>query len=153
MLLPMTLFLTHIGVRYTAKDSFETLTQLYLARTAQFARCSTEAFRSEESFFDWVGRMQGRTNPVLVLLDSRGRQFGSSDFAKWIGARRDAGTQQMVFAVGPADGWSESASKRATLLLSLGSMTMAHALARLVIAEQLYRAFTILNGHPYHTGH
>jgi 23S rRNA (pseudouridine1915-N3)-methyltransferase len=59
----------------------------------------------------------------------------------------------MVFAIGPADGWSEAARERAQLLLSLGPMTLAHALARLVVAEQLYRAFTILSGHPYHAGH
>ena len=68
------------------------------------------------------------------------------------GARRDEGTQHIVFAVGPAERWSEAARERAQLLLSLGPMTMAHALARLVMAEQIYRAFTILTGHPYHAG-
>jgi len=58
-----------------------------------------------------------------------------------------------LFAVGPADGWSEEARSQARLLLSLGPMTLAHALARLVMAEQLYRTFTILTGHPYHKGH
>ena len=89
----------------------------------------------------------------VVLLDSRGRQMTSESFAAWLGARRDQGTQHVVFAVGPANGWSETARARAQLLLSLGPMTMAHALARLAIAEQLYRAFTILTGHPYHAGH
>jgi 23S rRNA (pseudouridine1915-N3)-methyltransferase len=56
----------------------------------------------------------------------------------------------MIFAVGPADGWSEAARAQAGLLLSLGAMTLAHALARLVMAEQIYRALTILAGHPYH---
>jgi 23S rRNA (pseudouridine1915-N3)-methyltransferase len=77
----------------------------------------------------------------------------SEAFAAWLGARRDDSVQHMVFAVGPASGWSEPARKRADLLLSLGPMTLAHALARLVLAEQLYRAFTILSGHPYHGGH
>ena len=61
--------------------------------------------------------------------------------------------QHIVFCVGPADGWSDAARKRAQLLLSLGPFTLAHALARLVVAEQIYRAFTILTGHPYHSGH
>ena len=103
--------------------------------------------------FDWASRRQGRTQPVLVLLDSRGRSMTSEAFAAWLGARRDEGAQQVVFAIGPASGWSESARARAGLLLSLGPMTMAHALARLVLAEQVYRAFTILAGHPYHGGH
>ena len=88
-----------------------------------------------------------------MLLDSRGRQMSSEAFAAWLGARRDEGSQHIVFAVGPASGWSEAARKRAQLLLSLGPMTLAHALARLVMAEQIYRAFTILTGHPYHAGH
>jgi len=101
----------------------------------------------------WLSRQQGRTAAVTVLLDSRGRQMTSEVFAAWLGARRDEGAQHIVFAIGPADGWSEAARERAQLVLSLGPMTFAHALARLVMAEQLYRAFTILSGHPYHTGH
>lgn len=79
--------------------------------------------------------------------------MSSEAFAVWLGARRDQGAQQMVFAVGPASGWSDAARARAQLLLSLGPMTMAHSLARLVIAEQIYRAYAILTGHPYHGGH
>ena len=77
----------------------------------------------------------------------------SEAFAEWLGKQRDTSAQQMVFAIGPASGWSEASRKRATLLLSLGAMTLAHALARVVIAEQIYRGFTILTGHPYHSGH
>jgi 23S rRNA (pseudouridine1915-N3)-methyltransferase len=58
-----------------------------------------------------------------------------------------------LFAVGPANGFSEEARQEANLLLSLGKMTVAHELARVVLLEQLYRAFTILKGHPYHLGH
>ena len=77
----------------------------------------------------------------------------SEAFAAWVGARRDDGVQHIVFAVGPASGWSAASRGKAGLLLSLGPMTLAHALARLVLAEQIYRAFTILKGHPYHLGH
>jgi 23S rRNA (pseudouridine1915-N3)-methyltransferase len=77
----------------------------------------------------------------------------SEDFAAWLGKRRDDGAQHLVFAIGPADGWSAAARERAQLLLSFGPMTMAHSLARLVVAEQIYRATTILSGHPYHSGH
>jgi 23S rRNA (pseudouridine1915-N3)-methyltransferase len=79
--------------------------------------------------------------------------MSSEAFAAWVGSRRDEGDQHLLFAVGPADGWSEEARSQARLLLSLGPMTLAHALARLVMAEQLYRTFTILTGHPYHKGH
>lgn len=102
---------------------------------------------------EWLERQKGRTPVLAVLLDSRGRQMSSEAFAGWLGARRDEGSQHIMFAVGGASGWSETAHKRAQLLLSFGPMTLAHALARLVMAEQLYRAYTILTGHPYHAGH
>src|ERR1017187_4776358 len=153
ILLPMHLTLAHIGARHGSKDEFDALTQIYLDRCSAFARCQSEAFRTEEAMLEWLARQQGRTAAVAVLFDSRGRQMTSEAFAAWLGARRDEGTQHIVFAIGPASGWSEPARERAQLLLSLGSMTLAHALARLVAAEQLYRAFTILPGHPYHAGH
>jgi len=89
----------------------------------------------------------------LVLLDSRGETLSSEELAGLLGARRDAGQQTIVFAIGPASGWSDRARSQAQNTLSLGRMTLPHELARLVLAEQLYRAFTILAGHPYHIGH
>ncbi|MGD0681938.1 MAG: 23S rRNA (pseudouridine(1915)-N(3))-methyltransferase RlmH [Terracidiphilus sp.] len=149
----MNLTLAHIGARPASRDEFEALTALYLGRCSTFAHCKAESFRTEKALLDWLDKQQGRTPVVAVLLDSRGRQMSSEIFAAWLGARRDEGTQHIVFAVGPASGWSDAARTRAQLLLSLGHMTMAHSLARLAMAEQLYRAFTILSGHPYHTGH
>jgi 23S rRNA (pseudouridine1915-N3)-methyltransferase len=149
----MQVTLAHIGSRIAAKDALDPLVQGYLERCSPLARCGTEGFRSEDAFFEWLTRQQGRTRAEVALLDSRGRQMSSEAFAAWLGARRDEGSQQIVFAVGPASGWSDAARKKASLLLSFGPMTMAHGLARLVIAEQIYRAFTILSGHPYHTGH
>jgi 23S rRNA (pseudouridine1915-N3)-methyltransferase len=153
----MHLTLAHIGARTDSssksKDSFDSLAQIYLDRCSAFARCLSQAFRTEEAMLEWLGRQQSRTPAIVVLLDSRGRQMTSEAFAAWLGARRDQGAQHIVFAIGPADGWSETARERAHLLLSLGPMTLAHALARLILTEQLYRAFTILSGHPYHSGH
>ena len=149
----MNLTLAHIGARSGAKDPFNALTAVYLERCSAFARCSAEAFRTEAALLDWLARQEGRTPVVAVLMDSRGRQMSSEAFAAWLGAKRDEGAQQLVFAIGPANGWSDAARQRASLLLSLGPMTLAHALARLVAAEQIYRAFTILAGHPYHGGH
>jgi len=152
----MQLTLAHIGPRITQgarlKDSFAQLTDLYLERCAPFARCRVEAFRKEQSLLAWIEKLQGRTAPVAIFLDTRGRNMSSEAFAVWLGKQRDDGAQHLVFAIGPADGWSSAARERAQLLLSFGPMTMAHSLARLVLAEQLYRAFTILTGHPYHRG-
>lgn len=149
----MNLTLAHIAARPASKDEFEPLTALYLKRCSSLAHCKAESFRTEKALLDWLDKQQGRTPVVAVLLDSRGRQMSSEIFAAWLGARRDQGTQHIVFAVGPASGWSDAARKRAQLLLSLGPMTLAHALARLVMAEQIYRAHAILTGHPYHGGH
>jgi 23S rRNA (pseudouridine1915-N3)-methyltransferase len=153
MLLSMQITLAHIGSRSTGRDEFNALTKLYLERASAFVSCDSSSFRKQEDLFEWLSRKPGRTVPLAVLLDSHGRQLTSEEFAAWIGARRDDGARHIVFAIGPADGWSTESRRRAQLLLSLGSLTMAHALARLVMAEQLYRACTILAGHPYHTGH
>lgn len=147
----MILTLAHIGNRFPAGDDFEKLTQLYLQRITPFARCDSPAFRTESALFESLDRQSGRS--ILVLLDSRGKQFTSEAFAAWLGRQRDDGVSRIVFAIGPASGWSDDSRQRAQLLFSLGSLTLAHALARLVLAEQLYRATTILTGHPYHTGH
>jgi 23S rRNA (pseudouridine1915-N3)-methyltransferase len=152
----MQVTLAHIGAKARAQDPYEGPVTGYLKRCVGVARCTTEAFRSETAFFDWLARQKGRTEPSLLLLDGRGRQMSSEAFADWLGERRDEGTQHVVFAIGPADGWSDEAralGKRRGGLISLGPMTLAHQLARLVMAEQLYRACTILTGHPYHKGH
>jgi 23S rRNA (pseudouridine1915-N3)-methyltransferase len=150
MLQCMRLTLAHVSGKGGAKDGYESLIQEYVKRSSAYAECRTEAFRSEAALLQWLGRQKGRVAPVTVLLDECGKQMSSQALARWLGARRDKGAQQIVFAVGPADGWSEAARAQAGMLLSLGPMTLAHALARLVIAEQLYRALTILAGHPYH---
>jgi 23S rRNA (pseudouridine1915-N3)-methyltransferase len=150
----MELILAHVGgARVSAKENFGPLTASYVERCSAFVPCRAEAFRSEADLLAWLDRRPGRIPAMAVLLDSRGRQMTSEAFAAWIGKRRDEGARELVFAIGPADGWSDEARRRAGLLLSLGPLTMAHALARLVVAEQLYRACTILAGHPYHCGH
>jgi 23S rRNA (pseudouridine1915-N3)-methyltransferase len=149
----MKITVMNVGGRAGAKDGFEPLVSGYLERCSGFARCAVEFLRSEEALLNRVAKQRGRQAEVLVLLDSRGRQMTSEEFAAWLGARRDEGTQEILFAVGPASGWTDAARKQAGMTLSLGKITMAHGLARLVMAEQIYRAVTILTGHPYHLGH
>jgi 23S rRNA (pseudouridine1915-N3)-methyltransferase len=127
--------------------------EVYVERIRQYTHAESRVYRSEASLLEAVERLPGRTSPVMVFLDSRGQMFSSEDFAAWIGNQRDGGVQHLVLAVGPADGWSERARNQARILLSLGPMTLPHELARIVLAEQVYRAFTILAGHPYHAGH
>jgi 23S rRNA (pseudouridine1915-N3)-methyltransferase len=125
----------------------------YLSRIARYTPCESQVFESEKALLEWIERQQGRTRAYSILFDSRGQQYTSEEFASQVGRLRDEGTQRVVFAIGPADGWSSAARQRADLLVSLGRMTLPHQLARVVLAEQVYRALTILAGHPYHSGH
>lgn len=137
----------------TKESAITALTVEYMRRIGRY--CTTEAMElaSEEALLKALEKLSGRTRPVLVILDQRGRQFTSEEFAEFLGDQQDRGTQQLIFAVGPADGFTAAARHAADLTLSFGKMTLAHELARVVLLEQLYRAFTILKGHPYHTGH
>jgi len=86
----------------------------------------------------------------LVALDERGKTMSSAVFSQWLDAQRGSGVRRMAFLVGGADGHGAQVISRAKLVLSLGPMTLPHGLARAVLVEQIYRAGTILAGHPYH---
>jgi 23S rRNA (pseudouridine1915-N3)-methyltransferase len=86
----------------------------------------------------------------VVLLDASGRQWSSEGFAAYIQSRRDSGVASMTFVIGGPDGHGPATRAKATTEFSLGRITLPHGLARVVLAEQLYRAATILAGHPYH---
>lgn len=134
-------------------DAAERLVAEYVERAARYLPTEAQLFESESEFLAWTTAQPGRVAPFAILLDSRGQQHSSEDFAALIGKLRDEGTQRLVLAIGPADGWSQAARQRANRMLSLGPMTLPHQLARVVLAEQTYRALTILAGHPYHCGH
>jgi len=89
----------------------------------------------------------------LVLVDSRGKQLSSEQWAEFLREHQERGLGPLLFAIGPASGFSHELRATAEVLLSLGKLTLPHELARVVVLEQLYRALTILRGHPYHLGH
>lgn len=100
---------------------------------------------------DTGGRMPesaGRTR--TVLLDERGKNLSSAEFAAILGKWRDEGVRETRFLIGAADGHDEASRREADLLIAFGKATWPHLLARAMLAEQLYRAMTILSGHPYH---
>jgi 23S rRNA (pseudouridine1915-N3)-methyltransferase len=136
-------------------DAAATLAADYLARAARYLPCEAQTYSSEADLLATLDKSAKttRTTPVLILLDSRGKQLTSESFAEHLGRLRDSGTQSLILAIGPHDGWSEAARARASLILSLGLITLPHELARAVLAEQIYRALTILANHPYHSGH
>ncbi len=137
----------------TKSEASDRLLADYIERAARYIPCDSQLFDSEAALLEWVDRQPGRAPAQVILFDSRGREYTSEEFSAYIGRIRDEGIQRVVLAVGPADGWSPAAHQRANLILSFGRMTLPHQLARVVLAEQVYRALTILAGHPYHSGH
>jgi 23S rRNA (pseudouridine1915-N3)-methyltransferase len=86
---------------------------------------------------------------TVVLLDAAGKNLDSNSLAKWLGELRDRGTRELIFLCGDADGFPDALRRRAHQKLSLSAMTFSHELARVMLAEQIYRAFAILSGSPY----
>jgi 23S rRNA (pseudouridine1915-N3)-methyltransferase len=89
-------------------------------------------------------------NSVTILLDEKGEQLGSVALAEKLGRWRDDGRREARFLIGGADGFDEADRGKADLLLAFGKATWPHLLARAMLAEQLYRATSILANHPYH---
>ena len=94
-------------------------------------------------------RLDANRAAASVLLDAGGKVSDSEAFAKWIGDQRDRGLREIFFVCGDAEGFPESLRERVKQKLSLSAMTYSHELARVMLAEQIYRAFAILSGSPY----
>ena len=108
---------------------------------------ATDARRTDEA-----GRLlnAARDATLKIALDAGGRQYPSETFAKLLGKHADSGVKTCAFLIGGPDGHGDAVLSSADFKLSLGAMTLPHGLARVVLTEQLYRAATILAGHPYH---
>jgi len=145
----------------TKEPAIRSLTDEYLQRISRYATAEGRPLRDEASLLQLCGRSESAKSSkaasvrksTLVLMDSRGKQLSSEEFARFLGDYQERNPLPLVFAIGPADGFSEATRAAAQHTISLGKMTLAHELARVVLLEQLYRAFTILKGHPYHSGH
>ena len=119
----------------------------YLLRIGRSCEIAVSELR--ESTDAAFGRLKIDPAAHLVLLDAAGKNFSSQEFARWLSALRDRGSRELVFLCGDDVGFPVSFRKRAVESLSLSRLTMPHELARVVLAEQIYRAFAILSGHPY----
>jgi 23S rRNA (pseudouridine1915-N3)-methyltransferase len=141
----------------TKEPAILSLTEEYLKRISRYVQVEGVVVRDEAALLAMCGRPSGTkgggAKSTLVLVDSRGKEFSSEQFAQFLGAYQDRNPLPLFFAVGAANGFSDAARSAAQHMLSLGKMTLAHELARVVLLEQVYRAFTILKGHPYHSGH
>lgn len=130
----------------------------YLTRIKRFAACETSELK-EASGADEKRIIAAESRKLLaaiekddfvVLLDEIGRQMTSPELAEFISARQQAGTKRLAFVIGGFAGAGDEVRQRANLQLALSKMTLTHELARVFAAEQIYRAFTLLAGLPYH---
>jgi len=145
----------------TKEPAIQSLTDEYLKRISRYVQVEGQSVRDEAALLQMCGRSaspkanktSSYAKSTLALMDSRGKKYSSEEFARLLGDYQDSNPLPLIFAVGPADGFSEAARSAAQHMVSLGTMTLAHELARVVLLEQIYRAFTILKGHPYHSGH
>ena len=137
----------------TKEPAIQALTGDYVKRLSQYAEVEAAPLKDESALLKFSAKDARPTRHTLVLLDGAGKQLSSEELAKFLREHQERNPLPLLFAIGPADRFTDEARKAAGLVLSLSKMTLPHELARIVLLEQLYRAFTILKGHPYHLRH
>ena len=131
----------------TRRPEIRALMEDYVARIRRHAEVEVRELRPDSSAS--LKRLEFPGGATIVLLDAAGKKLSSGQFAEWIGQCRDRGQRELVFLCGAAEGFPEAVAGRASLRISLSPLTFSHELARVMLAEQIYRAFTLLSGHPY----
>ena len=131
----------------TRRPEIRGLMDDYLARIGRFADLQVTELREDSAAS--LRKLAVDSAATVVLLDDAGKPQTSAQFAKWLGETRDRGAREIIFLCGGAEGFPEALRRRATQKLSLSALTFSHELARAMLAEQLYRAFASLAGHPY----
>ncbi len=137
----------------TKEPAIQSLTDEYLKRLARYVETEGVALKDEGALLALSQGSKSQPRHFLVLLDARGKQLSSEELADFVRNYQDRNPLPLLFAVGPANGFGDELRRAASFTLSLGKMTLAHEIARVVLLEQIYRAFTIMKGHPYHLGH
>jgi len=131
----------------TRREEARALLDDYIARIRHY--CDIEVTELRDAGPAALRKLKLESSATIVLLDAAGKQFTSQQFARWLGGLRDRGTRELVFLCGDAEGFPASLRAGAKQKISLSTLTMPHEFARVVLAEQIYRAFAILAGHPY----
>jgi 23S rRNA (pseudouridine1915-N3)-methyltransferase len=131
----------------TRREQARSLIDDYVDRIQNYA--DTEITELRDTGPAALRRLKTDPAATVVLLDAAGKQFTSHQFASWLGDLRDRGTRELVFLCGDAKGFPEELRASAKQKISLSTLTMPHEFARVILAEQIYRAFAILAGHPY----
>lgn len=131
----------------TRRPEIRALLDDYAERIGRFAEVQLTELREDSAAS--LRKLALDPAATVVLLDDAGKPQTSAQFARWLGEARDRGAREIVFLCGGAEGFPEALRRRATQKLSLSPLTFSHELARAMLAEQIYRAFAILAGHPY----
>jgi 23S rRNA (pseudouridine1915-N3)-methyltransferase len=131
----------------TRRPEIRALVEDYVERIRHYAEIEINELRDDSPAA--LRRLKIDPSATVVLLDAAGKQFTSQSFARWLGELRDRGVREMCFYCGAAEGFPAELSRGKTQRTSLSTLTMPHEFARVVLAEQIYRAFAILAGHPY----
>jgi 23S rRNA (pseudouridine1915-N3)-methyltransferase len=131
----------------TRREEIQVLLDDYIGRIKHYAEMEVIALRDAGP--SGLRKLRVDSAATLVLLDAAGKQFTSQQFARWMGDLRDRGTRELIFLCGDAEGFPDEIRAKAKYKISLSTFTMPHEFARVVLAEQIYRAFAILAGHPY----
>jgi 23S rRNA (pseudouridine1915-N3)-methyltransferase len=131
----------------TRREEARALVDDYVARIRHYADIEVAELRDTGPAA--LRKLKLDSRATIVLLDAAGKQFTSQQFARWLGDLRDRGTRELVFLCGDAEGFPADLRAAAKQKISLSTLTMPHEFARVVLAEQIYRGFAILAGHPY----
>mgnify|MGYP001816501401 CR=1 FL=1 len=150
-----------LAVGKTVDKNLEILIDKYLKRLKHYLSVSLEILPDVKNAKNLSEKEQRRiegeailkkvqSNDQFVLLDEKGKEFRSIEFSKFLQKKMNAGTRKLVLVVGGPYGFSDAVYQRANEKMSLSRMTLSHQMIRLFLAEQVYRAFTILRNEPYH---
>lgn len=131
----------------TRRPEVRALIDDYVARIRRYAEIEVRELRPDSPAS--LKRLEIGAGGAVVLLDAAGKKLESEQFAEWIRTCRDRGERELIFLCGAAEGFPEELARRATLRISLSPLTFSHELARVMLTEQIYRAFALLAGHPY----
>ena len=150
-----------IVVGKTDSKEVATLVEMYAKRINHYCKFAITILPDLRNTKSLSARQQNKSegerilalltdSDYVVLLDERGKEFRSMEFAEWVEKRMTSGLKRLVFVIGGPYGFSEEVYARANGQISLSRMTFSHQIVRAIFAEQIYRAFTILNNEPYH---
>ncbi len=131
----------------TRRPEIRALLEDYAQRLRRFTELDIHEVREDSPAA--LRKIAMAAGATIVLLDAGGKHMDSPKFAAWLGACRDRGVREIIFLCGSAQGFPRAITDSATIRISLSPLTFSHELARVMLAEQLYRAFAILAGHPY----